>query len=401
MTIIPRIRTVNALPATHEGRQMVLLQDPLGIAKKSVLIPAEITPLLMLCDGTRRLEQIHSDMFSIYGFDVHIEDIRAWLNLFEEAALLDSETFHLLKQRAVEDYRASESRQMTLADDIYPAKQDDLRQVLEPYLQNTSQDPAPEQVSGLICPHIDYFRGWRVYAEVMAQACASIQEAELIIVLGTDHFDDGNPLSLTLQDYQTPYGLLQTPEYMVRKIADSLEDIDVFEGELRHRYEHSIELALVWLHHMRGGTPCEVLPVLCGGHELLFEENQQKELAWVQTFINSMKDFMREKKTIIIAAADLAHVGLAFGGDAIPLDQRSKVALVDEQLLQTVKRGDHKGFIDEIFGVNDRYNVCGTTPIYLLLRLLEPTSAQVVSYELCPADENETSWVSICGALIL
>ena len=76
MTKVARLRTVNALPATHENRQMVLLQDPLGIASKSVLIPPEVTPLLMLCDGTRSVEQIQSDLATKYGFIVQLDEIQ-------------------------------------------------------------------------------------------------------------------------------------------------------------------------------------------------------------------------------------------------------------------------------------------------------------------------------------
>jgi hypothetical protein len=391
---------VNALPATHEDRQMVLLQDPLGIADKSVLIPPEVTPLLLLCDGTRNIEQIHSDLLSLYGFDVHFEEIQAWLDLFDDAALLENEEFRIQKKRALDTYHAAESRYMTLADDIYPGRSEDLTNALNPYLGEATPGPEEELFAGMICPHIDYFRGWRVYADVMARGRETIKEAELIIVLGTDHFDDGNPLSLTQQNYQTPYGVLSTPKQMVNSLNQTLSEIDVFEGELRHRYEHSIELALVWLHHMRDGTPCEVLPILCGAHDLFFEEDLHTERTWVPKFISHLKRIIQSKKTLIVAAADLAHVGIAFGGEAIPPDQRAEVALADEKLLQQVKAVNPQVFIEEIIAVNDRYNVCGITPIYLLLRLLEPSKAQIASYELCPADQGETSWVSICGALV-
>jgi AmmeMemoRadiSam system protein B len=289
---------------------------------------------------------------------------------------------------------------MTLADDIYPAESGALTLALEPYLTHATPSSEEEVFAGMICPHIDYFRGWRVYAEVMSRARASIKEAELLIVLGTDHFDDGNPLSLTQQSYKTPYGLLTTPKPMVSLLQQTLSEIDLFAGELRHRFEHSIELALVWLHHMRDGASCDVLPILCGAHELFFKKDRITECAWVPNFITTVKEMMQGNKTLIVAAADLAHVGLAFGGTPMPPEQRTQVALADETLLQLVKDVDPQAFIDEINAVDNRYNVCGITPIYLLLRLLAPSSAQVVSYELCPADQEETSWVSVCGALV-
>jgi AmmeMemoRadiSam system protein B len=400
MTKVARIRTVNAVPATHENRQMVLLQDPLGIARKSVLIPPEITPLLMLCDGSRSIDQVQSDLAGMYGFELQLDEIQAWLSLLDDAAMLENENFQIQKDRALTEYRGNASRQMTLADDIYPAKQEELGLALEPYLTHASTMLLEGQFSGMICPHIDYFRGWRVYAEVMAQARNSIREAELIVMLGTDHFDDGNPLSLTQQSYRTPYGILETPLHMVDSLQTALPQLDLFAGELRHRYEHSIELALVWLHHMRQGITCDVLPILCGSHDLFFKENGSIEHSWVPAFIHELRELIQEKQTLIVAAADLAHVGLAFGGAGVNNDGRAEVALADEKLLQQVKEVNPQAFIDEITAVDDRYNVCGTTPIYLLLRLLAPSKAHVVSYELCPADPTQTSWVSVCGALV-
>jgi AmmeMemoRadiSam system protein B len=379
---------------------MVLLQDPLGIANKSVLIPPEVTPLLKLCDGSRSVEQIQSDLAATYGFMVQLDEIKAWLDLFNDAALLDNDDFRVQKEKALKTYRTEPSRHMTLADDIYPAEREALISALEPYLNYAPPAIEGEVFTGMICPHIDYARGWRVYAEVMSRARESIMEAELIIVLGTDHFDDGNPLSLTQQSYETPYGVLTTPKSMVSSLQGPLSEIDVFAGELRHRFEHSIELALVWLHHIRDGAPCDVLPILCGAHDLFFKEDNKAEHSWVPSFITKLKEMIQGKKSLIVAAADLSHVGFAFGGAPMPAGQRAQVALADERLLQQVKDVDPQAFINEIDAVNDRYNVCGTTPIYLLLRLLAPSRAQVVSYELCPADQEETSWVSVCGALV-
>jgi AmmeMemoRadiSam system protein B len=396
----PRIRTLNALPAKQGNRQMVLLQDPLGIAKKSVLIPPKATPLLMLCDGTRSLQEVQSAFFSMYGLDIKTHELEGWLDVFDDAAFLDNEEFQRRKKLAEKDFRAASSRSMTLADEIYPSTQEDLSTSLDAYLAHTQSLDHDRELTGMICPHIDYARGWRVYAEVMARARKAINDAELIIVLGTDHFDDGNPLSMTQQSYKTPYGVLPTNIGMVKSLHDSIPEIDIFQGELRHRFEHSIELALIWLHHMRAGSPVEVLPILCGTHDLYFEDEMQAEKSWVSTLVSFIREISKRQKTLLVAAADLAHVGVAFGGEEFHPEQRAEVALADEQLLQRVKEVDPQGFIGEIMRVKDRYNVCGITPIYLLLQVLSPATADIVSYELCPADHQGTSWVSICGALL-
>jgi hypothetical protein len=43
-------------------------------------------------------------------------------------------------------------------------------------------------------------------------------------------------------------------------------------------------------------------------------------------------------------------------------------------------------------------NVCGASPIYLMLRILGSTQGQTFSYSACPADQQATSFVTIAGA---
>ena len=396
---LPLIRTLNAIPVSQGVRQLVLLEDPLGISEQPILIPPQVTPLLVLCDGTRNLSEIKSALASMYGLDVTLEEIQRWLEFFNDAALLDNDVFHSKKAQALESYRSAQARPMSLGDEIYPRRKKPLAQKLNSYLEHAQGTDNEGQIIGMICPHIDYDRGWRVYADVMEESRQALLDAELLIVLGTDHVDDGNALTLTQQSYQTPYGVMPTVSKLVERLDQQLTAFDVFRGELRHQHEHSIELALVWLHHMRAGSPCSVLPILCGGHELLFAEDTGRELAWVTVLVANLSEIIQSQKTVVIAAADLAHVGAVFGGHQLPPDQRAEVALADERLLRRVKEVDPQGFIEEITRVQDRNNVCGITPIFLLLRLLSHASGKVVSYELCPADQSNTSWVSICGAI--
>ncbi|TFH35259.1 MAG: AmmeMemoRadiSam system protein B [Anaerolineales bacterium] len=395
----PRIRNLNAIPASQGNRQLVLLEDPLGIAEQTILIPPQLTPLLMLCDGTRSIPEIQSAYISMYGLAIDVEEINRWLAIFNEAALLDNAVFHSKKRQAVEAYRTADARPMSFAGEIYPSQVAQLSQTLNAYLEQAGKPTQEANITGIICPHIDYERGKRVYAEVMSQSRQAILDAELIVVLGTDHFDDGNPLTLTQQSYQTPLGVKPTAISLTQSMDQKLTGLDVFRGELRHQHEHSIELALVWLHHMRESSPCPVLPILCGAHPYLFEEGTGREQAWVQILIDHLGDTLKDQRTLIVAAADLAHVGAVFGGPGLPPEQRSEIVLEDEKLLQRVKEVDPRAFIDQIIRVQDRNNVCGTTPIYLLLRLLAPATGTIVGYELCPADHEGNSWVSICGAI--
>jgi AmmeMemoRadiSam system protein B len=238
-----------------------------------------------------------------------------------------------------------------------------------------------------------------VYARVWQRAARAVREADLAIILGTDHFG-GNGLNLTRQNYATPFGSLPTPREIVDELAEAVGPQAAFNGELRHKGEHSVELAAVWLHFMRGGQPIEMLPILCGSFAAYMQDGARPtQDEAIEAAIAVLRRGMQGRRAIVVAAGDLAHVGPAFGG--APLDEagREKLKQSDDELVGLMSAGDAEGFLDAIKQVGDCNNVCGVSPIYLTLRLLAPVGGEAVAYDLCPADEEGTSVVSVCGVV--
>jgi AmmeMemoRadiSam system protein B len=255
-------------------------------------------------------------------------------------------------------------------------------------------------VRGLLSPHVDYARGGPVYARVWLQAAEAAQAADLVIVLGTDHYGQDGSLTLTQQHYATPYGVLPTARNIVDSLAGALGTEAALAGELNHRSEHSIELALTWLHHLRDGQPCQVVPILCGPFQrFIRREAGPDQDACLTRFVETLREATAGHTTLLVAAGDLAHLGPAFGGHALSLVGRAQMKADDDVLIERICAGDPAGFLAEIRDVGDRNNVCGVPPIYLALRVLQPTRGELVAYERCPADGQGTSFVSVCGIL--
>jgi AmmeMemoRadiSam system protein B len=88
------------------------------------------------------------------------------------------------------------------------------------------------------------------------------------------------------------------------------------------------------------------------------------------------------KPFIILSGADLAHIGAQFG-DSFSLDiaalARSKAR--DEILLESIKNVDAKGFFEAIKEERDERRICGLTPIFFQLKLLEGNKCDVVGYK--------------------
>lgn len=68
--------------------------------------------------------------------------------------------------------------------------------------------------------------------------------------------------------------------------------------------------------------------------------------------------------------------------------------------METICAGDAEAFYRKLEAEHDRRNVCGLAPVYLTLRLLGETFGECAGYDRCPADQNGTSWVSICGVAL-
>ncbi len=258
----------------------------------------------------------------------------------------------------------------------------------------------PVATRGLVSPHIDYARGGAVYARVWRRSEEIVRSAELVVILGTDHHASNSALTLTRQSYATPFGVLPTDQDAVALLAAELGEEQVFADELHHRNEHSIELAAVWLHFIRSGNPCSLLPVLCGSlNGFIAAGADPASDSGLSQGIQRIREYITGKRALIVAAGDLAHVGPAFGGPPLDRSRRDELQAADMALIERICAGDAAGFYQAINRVGDQYNVCGLAPIYLALRLLAPAEGQLVDYDLCPADETDTSVVSVCGVV--
>lgn len=394
----PELRTIDTRPVVHNGRRSILLRDPLQLSDHTIVVPQQLAPLLLLCDGTRDSDELRATLTVRFGLRLDRSTLEQFLTALDEACLLKNERSARARERALQAYRRAPFREPALAGRSYPSDPDTLRRRLASDVEAADAAPGADHWRGLVTPHIDYDRGGAVYAAVWQRAAEAARAAELMVVLGTDHFGGDGQLTLTRQDYATPFGPLPTAQDVVDGLTQTLDEETLFADELHHRSEHSIELAAVWLHYVRDGEPCPLLPILCGsfGHFIQRGISPANDPI-VEALVDALRAVMDERRTLVVAAGDLAHVGPAFGGQPQGLAQRARLQAADDALLRAMQAGDAEGVYAAIARDDDRFNVCGLPPIYLALRLLAPSVGERVAYERCPADEQGTSFVSVCG----
>ncbi|GAB4433987.1 MAG: hypothetical protein Kow0031_15640 [Anaerolineae bacterium] len=398
----PKLRNVNVQRITHQGQPVFLIQDGLRLTESAIVLPQALGPVAMLCDGQHTLPQMQATLEARYGISLTRPMLEDMVKQFDEALLLESDYFNQAKQQAVEQYRAAPHRKPALAGPSYPADPKRLRTLLRDYLDRLEDVPESSPDSrAVVSPHIDYPRGGHVYAAVWASAASAIAQAELIIILATDHNGGLGTITPTPQHYASPLGVMPTDQQLVTELADLLGPEQVFAEELHHRGEHSIELVLVWLQYMRelaGVKPCPTLPILVGSfHHLMAGQAPPETDPKFGPFIQYLQGLMQQRRAVIVASGDLAHLGTAFDEPPMSAADYARMKSDDDALLANLCQGDAAGFFSFMQAGQYRRNVCGLSPFYFTLSALGQTRGQTIAYDRCPADASDTSFVSVGG----
>ncbi|MBI4312444.1 MAG: AmmeMemoRadiSam system protein B [Chloroflexi bacterium] len=398
-----------------EGNEQYLyLRDPLGLTPGEVFVPAHLAPVLALFDGEHNLPTIRAALTLYRGMTLTPEELEGLVRELDEAMVLEGPRLEAAQRDALTAYRTAPFRQPALAGAAYPGDPTGLENALDGYCAATSVAMGSAGVSsgpvaGLLSPHIDYTRGNRVYAASWQAIAPALEDVEQVIIFGTDHSGGGGKVTLTRQSYATPWGVLPADKELTGALLTTLGEA-ALEEELHHAKEHSIELAAVWLHYMlrkvKGKASFRnlptVVPILCGNMfpYVRGDEDPGQDGGFAR-LLDVLTTAAAKKRTLVVAAGDLAHVGPAFG-DSVGWDMAARATLKksDESSLEAVCQGDAPGFFQGLKQENDARRVCGLTPIYLALRLLgSGLTGQRTGYEQCPADPAGASLVSIAGVV--
>lgn len=399
----PKLRTLDIRPHRQEGRAYLLLRDPQQVTDKLLLVPQPLALALAFCDGNHTSSAIAARFGLTYGINIPVSLIEELIDALDEACLLENSRTAQAYGQALKTYRTAPFRPPTLAGVSYPAEADKLWHLLQDHLESADAIE-PLRVDwtrnvGVLSPHIDYPRGGAVYAQVWKRAAQAAQTADLVVIFGTDHYGS-DPFTLTRQNYATPYGVLPTAQAIVDSLADVIGVEAAYAGELRHCGEHSLELVSVWLHHIRNGNPVEIVPILVGGFQHFIQNGSTPAHdPAIKRVLTTLQSGCAGRRVLVVASGDMAHVGPAFNGSPLDTVARQHLRSADEELIGHMRDGDSEAFFGAVKRVRDRNNVCGVAPIYLSLSVLGAVTGEQVGYATCPADEQNTSAVTVCGML--
>ena len=410
MNEFPRIRPLEFQPVEFEGEQMWLVSDPQRIADQQLLLPAVLAQMTVYCDGLHDLPAIYRRLAADIGFSLPPGTVENALARLDDAYFLDNERFLNRVSALRSAFLERPYRAMALAGLNYPADPENLAEQFAAYAHDDDEGEAAAWEAwtgrGVVSPHIDYQRGGSVYARTWRRAANAVAAADLVLMFATDHHGGPGSLTLTHKPYETPHGVLPTVPSLVDRLAAAIGEDDAYRLELNHRFENSVELSAVWLHHVaasRGSEPPPMVPLLIGSFQhFISNGHHPAQDPQISRFIETLRAETRGQKVLCVASVDLSHVGPAFG-DPFTIDpfRRTAIRASDHRLISALAEGNNERWYDEIAAVQDRHKVCGFSPVYLMLRYLgEGVRGHRIAYEHCPADADNQSLVSICGMLL-
>jgi hypothetical protein len=371
----PRLRPIETIIVPDERYgQAVVLRDTEGVTPKVASIPGPLLPVLARFNGALTVEQIAAEAEAELGVAIPVPVVRKLVRDLDEALFLESPRYQAERKRVEAEFVRSPVRAATHAGGAYhadPAK-------LSAYIRQDcfgSAGPKEKngQVRGLVAPHIDPWRGKRGYGHAYGLLGAGLRdEVDTFVLLGTSHAPMREPFALCRKAFATPLGNVEVDEGAVDAIA-ARSPFDPFTDVFNHKREHSLEFQAVFVKHLVGEKPVRIIPILCGIGENQRTGRCPEEDARAEPFLNAVRAIVEKHahRTVVIAGADLAHVGPRFG-DPAPYDasQRQKLERTDRASLELAAAKAHRDFFFQVQSDLDSRRVCGLGPIYALLRAL-------------------------------
>lgn len=397
---IPRVRAdLEFIPIEHEGQQIVLVRDPLGLTQEGGAIGLPLFHMLSQLEVTRTREAFQQLLTHMQGgVEVPDEDVDKVLTQLDEAFFLDSERYSQARKQIVTEFMQQPTRPAVFAGASYPGDPEELAPLMEAMLTPQTEDaPPPESPLAIVAPHIDPAIGELGYGA----AYRSLQHAapKRVLIFGVGHGLMDGMYSLTEKDFETPLGVVTTDKTAIKMLRDAGQNI-IAPDDFVHKSEHSIEFQALFLRQALPKDSFSIIPILCGSFLFhLPEYSRQAFLDLAGPFLETLKDMMRsEQRALAVAGVDFCHIGPKFGHKRTGKEIEPEAREHDEQLMQCLLKGDAEGFWRVSAAVEDKYNVCGFSALATLLEILPESRGVNLGYDMWHEDPTQSA-VSFAAAV--
>jgi AmmeMemoRadiSam system protein B len=400
----PALRPVESIvvPDKQHGRVLVL-RDMQGITDAHAVVPPVLVPVVARFNGGQTCEEIARAASAEMGISVPVDIVVRLAEELERGLFLDAGPFRAALARIEREFAESTIRPASHAGGAYHGE----RRALESYIDHgciaKANGAAATIANGtkmvaLVAPHIDPWRGAVGYGHAYGALHAALPpEADTFVLFGTSHAPMRQPFALCRKAFATPLGTVEADLEAIDLLAARADDFDPFGDQINHKREHSLEFQVVFLKHLLKDRPARIIPILAGlGVQQATGEHPGRSKQ-ITRFLDAVRDLVdsRSGRVVVVAGADLAHVGPRFGDEAAPgAEERQRLEHADRASIQRATSLDAHGFWEHVAGDLVERRVCGLAPIWSLLRTVSnDVRGRLLHYEQT-IDKEDGSIVS-------
>ena len=181
-------------------------------------------------------------------------------------------------------------RRAAVAGRFYPSQPDRLRRDL---LEHLGPPRAQHQARGVVVPHAGYLYSGGVAGAVFS----GIEIPERVLILCPNHTGLGASLSIMSQgEWEIPLGRVPIDEELAGRLLHHCPFLT--EDAEAHRFEHSLEVQLPFLLHLR--PDLRLVPIALGRHDFPTFRRLGMGIA------NALRD-LPGKPVLVVASSDMNH----------------------------------------------------------------------------------------------
>lgn len=428
----PKLRPVRGFAAQHENQTLMGLADARQVSDKVVMTVPQFQIVLPHMNGQNDLEAIVRTV----GRRLAIDVLKQFVAQLDDAGLLEGPVFDgmLTKMRAEFDagdnlppgastqvgealagQSLGESSTEEQRRELAPAK---LREAIDQWIAQAlekAEDPSFDSLPrAVIAPHLDYWRGWMNYAHVYGRLRV-VDRPDRVVILGTNHFGSGTGVTACDKGYESPLGVCPLDRALLEKLKSKLGPENagkLLKDRYDHEREHSIELHIPWIQHVfadKAGNAPQVLGILIHDPAVNNGESYDGNGLGIIPFIDAMKSAIAEMpgRTLIVASADLSHIGQSFGDqtpimgdDAKAEEFRRKVLTHDQEMLALVEQGKPEDLVSSMAWQQNPTRWCSIGNLVAMLKITGATSVRRLNYAGVGDQQGVAFVTSYAGAVM-
>jgi len=390
----PVLRNLQFSPIQQGEDQLIVLWDPSGLSAEKLILPLNYFFIAQHFDGEHSIQDIGALYLKRFGEFLMPNKVEQLVADLEQKLFLEGERTEAARQQARSAYRQQPTRVAAFAGRSYEADGVKLKKQLDGFFASSEGPdfkPSENQgklIKGLVVPTYDLKQAGPVYAWAYKEL-QEAQQPDVYVIIGTAHAGLENLFAVTDKGFETPLGVVPVEQPILDRLKQDIPDC--FEEDSVHQSEHAIEFQLPFI-QTGVSKPVTIVPILSSFSALSL--NDATVRVAVDRFLGIVHDAIRASKraVCIIAAGELAHLGLRYGDSAPPTDFSFHRAMQrDLEMLKHVEELKSAEFSHYIQQEQDQRRISGFSPIYCLLRLIQADKGQVLRYDRGITDQYNST----------